>query len=607
MSRFSTETSREAFLFKPTGLFMLDSRIFSIIAIVSSSVLAEDTLRKTGDFALLDQNGKHHQLRKYAEKEAAIFLSISEECSKSLEILKKYIELSQSSKISNIVFFAIDSTYREASLDGPSIFSSIVSDLPILMDDSLLITESLGMQKVGDLVFVEPYSGNILYHGTMSSGVSVEIGGVDFSLQESAVSDPTTLLNRNASGSIQSSVLEAQSKRGCDQFLSRAQNNRESPDYATEVAPILSKRCVQCHVSGGIAPFAMDSYEAVRGWSSMIKEVLLTRRMPPMQVDPRIKHFTNASYIKPSEMRILIQWIDQGALSDRSTDDPLKLASSKNTLWELGEPDYILRLPAFRVPATGVLDYENVTLDLPFTKGVWIKSVQFIPGDKRALHHLMTYVAPTDFTENSGPSEARDSWKFLEGYAPGKDSAISFPDHSGVFIPARSTLSVSLHYTTFGKEAIDQTIIGLYFADEKPRFEYSTYALSRDGSDILIPPSVAEYKMGASHTFTQEIVLHGLRPHMHYRGKYMRMSVQYPDGTLEDLINVPDYNFAWQPTYRLTKPILLPSGSRVIIDGAFDNSIYNLGNPDPYALVQGGAQSWDEMFIGYFSYYRTGN
>ena len=66
MSRFSTETSREASLFKPTGFFMLGSRIFSIIAIVSSSVLAEDTLRKIGDFALLDQNGKHHQLRKYA-------------------------------------------------------------------------------------------------------------------------------------------------------------------------------------------------------------------------------------------------------------------------------------------------------------------------------------------------------------------------------------------------------------------------------------------------------------------------------------------------------------------------------------------------------------
>ena len=94
---------------------------------------------------------------------------------------------------------------------------------------------------------------------------------------------------------------------------------------------------------------------------------------------------------------------------------------------------------------------------------------------------------------------------------------------------------------------------------------------------------------------------------MHYRGKYMRMSVEFPDGTLEDLINVPDYNFAWQPTYRLSEPILLPPGSRVTIDGAFDNSIHNLGNPDPSTWVRGGAQSWDEMFIGYFSYYHTGN
>ena len=84
----------------------------------------------------------------------------------------------------------------------------------------------------------------------------------------------------------------------------------------------------------------------------------------------------------------------------------------------------------------------------------------------------------------------------------------------------------------------------------------------------------------------------------------MRMSVEYLDGTVEDIINVPNYNFAWQPTYRLSEPMLLPSGSRVIVDGAFDNSRQNLGNPDPDAWVRGGAQSWDEMFIGYFSYHR---
>ena len=48
---------------KSMGYLVLHYRIFLIIAIVSSSVLAEDTLRKIGDFALLDQSGKHHQPR----------------------------------------------------------------------------------------------------------------------------------------------------------------------------------------------------------------------------------------------------------------------------------------------------------------------------------------------------------------------------------------------------------------------------------------------------------------------------------------------------------------------------------------------------------------
>ena len=187
---------------------MLRSCIFSIIAIVSSSVLAEDALRKVGDFALLDQDGKHHQLGKYAEKDAAIFLSISEECSNSLEVLESYTLLSQSSQSSNVVFFVIDSTYRETNLEALSSYATIDSDLPILIDDSLLITESLGMEKVGDLVIVEPHSGNILYHGTIDSDVSVEITGANFYLQELLRPDAEILLDTNANESNQKSLSD---------------------------------------------------------------------------------------------------------------------------------------------------------------------------------------------------------------------------------------------------------------------------------------------------------------------------------------------------------------------------------------------------------------
>jgi hypothetical protein len=89
---------------------------------------------------------------------------------------------------------------------------------------------------------------------------------------------------------------------------------------------------------------------------------------------------------------------------------------------------------------------------------------------------------------------------------------------------------------------------------------------------------------------------------MHYRGKSMAARVIYPDNTVEEIINVPDYNFAWQPTYRMAEPMILPAGSRVVVEGLFDNSEYNTGNPDPSVPAMGGLQSWEEMFIGYFSY-----
>jgi len=264
-----------------------------------------------------------------------------------------------------------------------------------------------------------------------------------------------------------------------------------------------------------------------------------------------------------------------------------------------------VEVPAFTVPATGVLDYENVTINLPFEEDVWVKSVQHLPGDRRVLHHLLSFIVPADYDEKIVEGENDSYREFLEGYAPGKDEAATYPDNAGVFVPQGSAVQMSLHYTTFGKETVDNTLLGLYFTEDEPQFQYSTYSLSHGGRNLVIPPGVSEHHMSASYVFEDEVMLHGLRPHMHYRGKHMRFSMIYPNGTRDDIINVPDYNFAWQPTYRLAEPMLLPAGSRVMIEGAFDNSQYNLGNPDPDAAVRGGAQSWDEMFIGYFSFHKT--
>ena len=578
-----------------------------LTAMLMTSQISSATER-VGNFALLDHKGIYHQLRKYGDSKAVVIISTATNCLENIEKLPKYRLLRTTWENQGVSFLAINSSVDDDLADIRLMDSLHNVNLPILLDNSQLVAESLGLSKAGEIIVLEPNRSLVLYRGGLDidarrarpdRGITAQSGTTDLAKTlAAAVMDELDSFDETV-------VTESV---GCElDFPARDQHVSNVPDYATDVAPILEEKCVSCHLEGGIAPFAMDSHMMVQGWSPMMKEVIMTKRMPPAQVDPSVNHFTNARYMNPDQLQTLIHWIDAGATRGKSEVDPLARVRSPETVWELGEPDYIVEVPAFTVPATGVLDYENVTINLPFEEDVWVRSIQHVPGDRRVLHHLLSYIVPADYDERIVEGENDSYREFLEGYAPGKDESVTSPENSGMFIPKDSAVQMSLHYTTFGKEAVDKTLLGLYFADEKPDHQYSTYSLSHGGRNIVIPPRANEHKMSASYVFEDEVMLHGLRPHMHYRCKYMRMGVIYPDGTKDEIINVPDYNFAWQPTYRLADPMLLPAGSRVMIEGAFDNSQYNLGNPDPDAEVRGGAQSWDEMFIGYFSYHKTRN
>jgi peroxiredoxin len=587
-----------------------------LAALVCQSLMAG--AERVENFALLDHQGRFHELRQYGDARAVVFIGASSTCAQMLDELPRYQLLRTTWERQGVAFVAIASSPQESLQSVRTMDEAYHLELPILLDESQLIAENLGLSRAGEIVVIEPQRLHVMYRGGLDSRANPTESGQEQESDPASSSALADTLQAAVAGqwdgnketvvvSVDRPVSAAsnESVAGCE-LTSPAREGQPAmvPDYSAEVAPIIAEKCATCHVDGGIAPFAMDSHTMVQGWSPMMREVLLTRRMPPTQVDPNVKHFANARYIDPEELRTLVHWINAGAPRGSGENDPLAAISKPHSRWELGEPDYIVRVPAFTIPATGVLDYENVTINLPFTEDRWVKSVQHLPGDRRVLHHLLSFIVPADYDKKIVEGENDEYRELLEGYAPGKDESSTYPDNTGVFVPAGSAVQMSLHYTTFGKEVVDETLLGLYFAEQAPDHHYSTYSLSHGGDALHIPPGVSEHKMRASHVFNESIVLHGLRPHMHFRGKYMRFSVVYPDGDHEQILNVPNYNFAWQPTYRLSEPLSLPAGSRVIIEGAFDNSQYNLGNPDPGAEVRGGAQSWDEMFIGYFSYHR---
>ena len=537
---------------------------------------------RIGDFALLDSDGAFHQLSRYRNREALVLMSFDNRCASIDTAIGQLKSLQRDWSDQGVAFGLIDSS---GEADIQSIRATKARhglDLPLLIDNCQLVTETLRLTRAGEVAILDPERLTLIYRGVALESAAQSLAN------EIAGTTDNTIITESA---------------GCElNFSMRESHLAITPDYATEIAPIIAEQCASCHREGGIGPFAMDSHLMLQGWSPMIREVLLTKRMPPTQVDPYIGHFSNARYISDSDLQRLVHWIDAGAPRGGADIDPLtELQFPDRREWQLGEPDFIVKAPTHEIPATGVLDYINVEVELPFEEDKWVRAVQYIAGDEAVLHHLLSYVtAPREAVQEESPVAVNASTRFLEGYAPGKVDAIAFPQNTGVYIPQGYNLSMQFHYTPNGRATVDETLLGLYMHDDPPAYENFTESVS---GMFRIPPFAGNHAASAEYVFAEDVVVTGLRPHMHFRGKDMKLSAELPDGSITELLSVPNYSYAWQPTYALEEPVNLPAGTMVHVTGTFDNSEHNPANPDPSKELTFGLQSWDEMFIGYWTYH----
>jgi hypothetical protein len=370
------------------------------------------------------------------------------------------------------------------------------------------------------------------------------------------------------------------------------------------VAPILQKSCVPCHTAGGIGPFAMSSYDKVKGRADMIEEVLLTQRMPPWHADPHYGSFVNERSLTPEQAQTLERWVAQGAPRG-SGDDPLAAAATPAPEWPLGQPDVLVKFPtAQEVPASGVFDYRYVYVRSPLSTNAWLRAAVVKPGNRKVVHHILVLVATPQELQNRrmrGGGEAGGGGLngYFAAYVPGYE-AIPYPENSGKLLPAGSIMVFQVHYTATGKPESDVSEMGLYLCKEKPALELKTR--SAFNVEFTIPPGVPNQETTAEFTFKKDAVLYEMSPHMHLRGSWFRYEAVYPDGKKEVLLSVPHYDFRWQHLYRFAEPKRLPAGTRLVCTGAHDNSAQNPDNPDPKETVQFGNQTFEEMFIGYFNY-----
>ena len=82
----------------------------------------------------------------------------------------------------------------------------------------------------------------------------------------------------------------------------------------------------------------------------------------------------------------------------------------------------------------------------------------------------------------------------------------------------------------------------------------------------------------------------------------MKATATLPNGKVEPLVWIRNWDFRWQDTYVYREPVFLPKGSRIDAVFHFDNSASNPFNPSsPPIRVGEGWRTVDEMCLFYFT------
>ena len=541
------------------------------------------------NFALLDEKGDFHELRYDSDASAIVLFVQGVGCPIGRNLIPTVNQLHQEFGPRGVRFFGFNASPQD---DRESVAREVAEfglQFPVLMDEAQHIARSLEIDRTAEAIVIDPASWRIVYRVPVDDRL-------DYEVQKK---EPSESYLRSALDGFLSGGPIPPSGPGPGCLIQLGGDAPEPVSYSETVAPILKQRCGECHRAGGVAPWALDSYRRVHGWSPMIREVLRTRRMPPWRIDPHVGDFPDLNLLTAEEERLIVSWIDGGSRHEGGPDPLREVEVSGGDEWKLGEPDLILDFEEQEVPATGVIPYRYVRSRLNNRENLWVRAIAVIPTNPQVVHHALVFLRD----DGVNPLETFYD-RVLGSYAPGLKPAVAPPD-TAFFVPAESRLILQLHYTPSGRSTTNRIRMGLYLSSGPPQREYKVTAI--EARDLVIPAGVRSVRITESKTFRRDVDLHTLRPHMHYRGRSVRIRARYPDRSSELLLHVPDYSFDWQAFYPMAEPRILPAGTVIEAEAIYDNSANNRFNPDPLQEATWGEQLDAEMFLVYLYYTeRTG-
>jgi hypothetical protein len=337
--------------------------------------------------------------------------------------------------------------------------------------------------------------------------------------------------------------------------------------FNDDVFPILRDRCGSCHVTGGIAPMSLMTYEDAFPWAESIRAELIAAHMPPWHADEGFGELKGAHTLSPKELDIIMTWAT-GGNPRGALDQKLPEVTLKNE-WTMGAPDLALRLPAeFTVAADRMEDSAEVTLATGTTESRWVRAVDLLPGTpsivRSAVISIKTPAVPGASDHAPAPERVLARW------VPGHDPE-PIDNGTAVRLPAGAELVARIHYRKTwqfeGKPVSDRSTVGIYFAQGRDARELLSVPITSaqlPGSDAL------NRSVTFSQTIDEDVQALAVAPDQVPPNITLQVEAVRPDGSRAPMIRLltrPD----WDRRYWFEHPMTLPRGTKIEVTANLDD------------------------------------
>lgn len=500
----------------------------------------------------------------------------------------------------------------------------------VLHDGELALIKQLGLTRLSEVAVLDREQ-KVLYRGPVD----------DQAVQGATKPAATKHYLADAINAVLAGQPVETSRRpavGCKIDLERPRPDERELTFFRDVAPILQKHCEACHRDGEVAPMALESMQDVLDYAAMVQEVVRDQRMPPF---PGVSthEFANDDSLPPADRETLLAWLRGKRAAGDVADAPPPVSYPAHNYWNIGQPDFVFKMPEpFQVPATGVLNYVYFPVAVNGGKGFpedrYIKAVETHPGAPQVVHHVQIheYFGPVD-RDTTALDQILiyglgiESARLLGSYTPGNTEGnnLDFKRYlganltgktAGVKLSKGANLMFEVHYTTNGTAQADQSEVGIQFAESRPDVLLDTWFPFRSRADMIVPANVENHSLQDLYHFGRAsggraVLLHGIRPHMHSRGKSFRVELVDPRTISRDdltdfaqhdrqrgetVLSIPVWDFSWQRFYQFKEPILITPQQALLATAYWDNTAHNPRNPDATVDVPWGQQTIHEMF-----------